>query len=95
MQFDGRPLNRMDIAYLETDNFFYTNITGLEFLDLFSDDLTDIPIWNELLKLPLDELVEHYKITHQVQKEGFIEFHQTLMAQISSTQDASLGRLFY
>jgi ABC-2 type transport system ATP-binding protein len=32
----------------------------LEFLELFSNDLSDLPIWNELLLLPLDELVEYY-----------------------------------
>jgi ABC-2 type transport system ATP-binding protein len=60
MLFEGRPLKRTDIGYLETENFFYSNITGLEFLELFSNDLSDLPIWNELLLLPLDELVEYY-----------------------------------
>ena len=58
--FDNRPVKRLDIGYLEAENFFYSNITGIEFLDLFSDDLSDIPAWNKLLFLPLDELVEHY-----------------------------------
>jgi ABC-2 type transport system ATP-binding protein len=57
---DNRPLKRMDIGYLEAENFFYSNITGSEFLDLFTDDMTDIPAWNKLLFLPLDELVEYY-----------------------------------
>lgn len=58
--FDKQPLKRMNIAYLETENFFYANITGREFLDLFTDDLTDIEAWNKLLLLPLDDLVEYY-----------------------------------
>jgi ABC-2 type transport system ATP-binding protein len=60
MLFDGRPIKRTDIGYLETENFFYSNITGLEFLDLFTNDLSDLPTWNGLLLLPLDELVEYY-----------------------------------
>ena len=58
--FENRKLIRTDMAYLETDNFFYSNITGLEYLQLFTNDLSDLNIWNELLLLPLDELIEYY-----------------------------------
>lgn len=58
--FKNKPLKRIDIGYLETENFFYSNITGREFLDLFADDLSDIAAWNQLLLLPLDDLVENY-----------------------------------
>jgi ABC-2 type transport system ATP-binding protein len=57
---DNRVMKRWDIAYLEAENFFYTNITGLEYLQIFSNDLSDLPTWNELLQLPLDDLVEYY-----------------------------------
>jgi ABC-2 type transport system ATP-binding protein len=57
---DNRPLKRWDIAYLEAENFFYTNITGLEYLQIFSNDLSDLSTWNALLQLPLDDLVEYY-----------------------------------
>jgi ABC-2 type transport system ATP-binding protein len=57
---DNRNIKRWDIAYLEAENFFYSNITGLEYLQIFSNDLSDLPTWNELLQLPLDDLVEYY-----------------------------------
>jgi ABC-2 type transport system ATP-binding protein len=58
--WENRPLKRADIAYLEAENFFYSNITGLEYLELFTNDLADLPAWNGLLQLPLDELIEYY-----------------------------------
>ena len=58
--YDKKPLTRLDVAYLEAENFFYSNITGLDYLQLFSNDLADLPTWNELLQLPLGELVEYY-----------------------------------
>lgn len=56
----NQSIKRWDIAYLEAENFFYSNITGLEYLQLFSNDLSDIDVWNELLQLPLNDLVEYY-----------------------------------
>jgi ABC-2 type transport system ATP-binding protein len=58
--WDNHPMKRSDIAYLEAENFFYSNITGREYLALFTDDLSDLPKWNELLQLPFDELIDYY-----------------------------------
>lgn len=60
--FDGKNITRYDIAYLETINFFYSNITGKEYLDIFpSTNLQfDLDNINKLLKLPLDEIIETY-----------------------------------
>ena len=60
--FDGKRMVRDDVAYLETINFFYSNITGKEYLEIFPPtnlqfDLINI---NRLLKLPFDEIIETY-----------------------------------
>jgi ABC-2 type transport system ATP-binding protein len=62
IQWSGRPLERADIGYLETDNFFYSAITGREYLRLFPGISRDFPAdeWAELLHLPLDEWIDHY-----------------------------------
>jgi len=58
--FQGRKASKKDISYLVTENYFYSNITGREYLQLFKnkDFLTEK--WNELFLLPLDELVDNY-----------------------------------
>ncbi|MEO9069955.1 MAG: ATP-binding cassette domain-containing protein [Ginsengibacter sp.] len=60
--YDAKKITRNDIAYLETVNFFYSNITGKEYLDIFpSTNLQfDLDNINKLLKLPLDEIIETY-----------------------------------
>ncbi len=62
MSFSGQPLTKKDMAYLETSNFFYSNITGREYLSLFKlrHPGFDIPGWNQLFELPLDRLTEQY-----------------------------------
>lgn len=60
--WSDRPLLRKDIAYLEADNFFYTYMTGREYLNLFPSDASPFPIaeWQQLFSLPLDEITESY-----------------------------------
>ena len=60
--YEGKNIARYDIAYLETVNFFYSNITGKEYLDIFpSTNLQfDLENINKLLKLPLNEIIETY-----------------------------------
>lgn len=60
VDIDGRPLTKKDIAYLEAENYFYSNITGREYLRLFIRDASVISEWNRLFELPLDELVDGY-----------------------------------
>ena len=61
IQWNDHKLSRIQISFLETGNYFYSNITGREHLSLFvSDNKFDIDSWQELLKLPLDELIENY-----------------------------------
>ncbi|MTI32385.1 ATP-binding cassette domain-containing protein [Xanthovirga aplysinae] len=62
IHWNNRKLQRKDLAYLETQNFFYSHITGREYLSLFPapDSSFKIDLWQELFKLPLDEFVEDY-----------------------------------
>lgn len=55
-------LNRKHISYLESENFFYPNITGEEHLNIFKteSDSFDITRWSALFKLPLKDLIETY-----------------------------------
>ncbi len=55
---EGKPMK--NIAFLETENFFYAYITGREYLQLFKNSNFNNDQWNELFGLPLDELIDHY-----------------------------------
>jgi ABC-2 type transport system ATP-binding protein len=57
---DGAKITKKDIAYLLTENFFYSNITGREYLGLFKNKLFNTDKWNELFLLPLDQIVDSY-----------------------------------
>jgi len=56
--FNGKPVTKKDIAYLPSENFFYSFITGREYLNLFKN--AHIDKWNSLFGLPLDMLIDHY-----------------------------------
>ena len=60
--FNGDPITHRDIAYLPTSNYFYSYLTGREYLRLFplKNPHFKLETWEELLHLPLDELIEHY-----------------------------------
>jgi ABC-2 type transport system ATP-binding protein len=53
---------KSDIGYLETQNYFYPRITGLEYLRLVSGQNAGFEIerWNELFELPLKQLIDEY-----------------------------------
>jgi ABC-2 type transport system ATP-binding protein len=58
---DGQPLKRRDIGYLPTLNFFYSHITGREYLTLFNEGKAfDIDAWNKLFSLPLEDDIHSY-----------------------------------
>jgi ABC-2 type transport system ATP-binding protein len=59
---DGLALTIKDTAYLETVNFFYSRITGNEYLKIFKQTNADFNLqtFQQYFKLPLDELVENY-----------------------------------
>lgn len=59
---NGIPTGIKDTAYLETANFFFSRITGNEYLKIFKQTNTGFNLagLQEYFKLPLDELIENY-----------------------------------
>lgn len=55
----GHPLRRSDVAYLESDNFFYDGMTGRDYLDLTAHyhPSSDPEAYVRLFGLPVDEPV--------------------------------------
>ncbi|HRG53831.1 MAG TPA: ATP-binding cassette domain-containing protein [Bacteroidia bacterium] len=62
LTYNENKLNSRDIAYLETNNFFYSRLTGSEYLNIFTQTNPDFNLntLQEFMQLPLDELVESY-----------------------------------
>lgn len=59
---NNQPLKKSDIAYIDTESFFYPKLTAKEFLEVFPQTNNDFNQEKlvELLKLPLDEFIENY-----------------------------------
>lgn len=59
---DGNKLSRREVVYLETVNYFYSNITGEEYLSIFPATNRDFHTerMTELMHLPLREIIETY-----------------------------------
>jgi ABC-2 type transport system ATP-binding protein len=55
-------MGNLHIGYLETQNYFYPRITGMEYLRLIScrNEGFEIDRWNELFELPLSQLIDEY-----------------------------------
>lgn len=60
LQFRDKPLSKRVISYLPTENYFYANITGREYLSLFRNSAFDADEWNNLFHLPLDHVIDSY-----------------------------------
>lgn len=60
IKFNNKKINKKYVAYLVTDNFFYSNITGKEYLNLFKNKEFDIDRWNKLFNLPLNKIIDEY-----------------------------------
>ncbi|MDX5347099.1 MAG: ATP-binding cassette domain-containing protein [Hymenobacteraceae bacterium] len=60
--FQEKPLKRTDIGYLETQNFFYSSLTGNDYLNVFpkNNQKFNLSTFQKLLQLPLNSLVETY-----------------------------------
>jgi ABC-2 type transport system ATP-binding protein len=59
--YHGAPVRRTDVSFLETENYFYPNITGREYLGLFKPGgKNSADIWNRLFRLPLDCIIDGY-----------------------------------
>jgi ABC-2 type transport system ATP-binding protein len=60
IQLNGHPISKQDMAYLPTKDFFYSFITGREYMALFYNPQFNLKQWNELFKLPLDQVIDEY-----------------------------------
>lgn len=60
IKWNNKPISRKIISYLTTENFFYANITGKEYLNLFKNNEFDNQKWNELFLLPLNKIIDTY-----------------------------------
>ena len=58
--YNNEKPSKKSIAYLPTVNYFYPNITGREYLNLFKNKEFDIERWNSLFLLPLDKIIDTY-----------------------------------
>ena len=60
--FEGRDINLKDVSYLETYNYFYSKITGNEYLKIFNRTNANFNLISlqEFTRLPLDDLIETY-----------------------------------
>ncbi len=56
---EGKPMTKDDIAYLQTDNYFYPYMKGSEYLQLVSPE-KDFEYWNDIFELPLNEFAQDY-----------------------------------
>lgn len=59
---DGSPLSADDVGFLETSNYYYSNITGGEYLRIFpaTNKQFRLDIMNSMFRLPLHELASSY-----------------------------------
>jgi len=62
IKYGGNVISNKDIAYLETANYFYSRITGNEYLKIFKQTNPGFNLGSlqEFMKLPLDDLIETY-----------------------------------
>jgi len=60
--FNDRKIKHSDSEFVETDNYFYSNITGSEYLNIFpaTNENFSLEAFQELFKLPLGDLIETY-----------------------------------
>ncbi|OIP00727.1 MAG: hypothetical protein AUJ97_07675 [Bacteroidetes bacterium CG2_30_32_10] len=57
---ENKKMSKKEIAYLVSENYFYSNITAREYLALFKNTNFDIDKWNKLFLLPLDTIIDNY-----------------------------------
>jgi ABC-2 type transport system ATP-binding protein len=63
ISFNQKQMTKHDISFLETENYFYPYIKGLEYLQLATEGKVadeEIKQWNELFELPLNDLTDTY-----------------------------------
>lgn len=60
IKYNDSKISKKDITFLETENYYFSHITGYEYLKLFVKDIHIINEWNKLFNLPLNELIDNY-----------------------------------
>lgn len=55
-----QKINKKEMSFLETESYFYPNITAREYLGLFKNPEYDIEKWNKLFLLPLDTIIDDF-----------------------------------
>ncbi len=60
IKWNGEKLSKKEVSYLVTEPYFYSNITGNEYLSLFKNSNFNTSKWNELFQLPLNQVVDEY-----------------------------------
>jgi ABC-2 type transport system ATP-binding protein len=60
--FNNHPMVKADVLYLETNNYFYPYLTGMEYLDIFPETNSGFRLeeLNTIFQLPLNQLVDSY-----------------------------------
>lgn len=58
--WNGMPLSKGKAAFVEVEDYFYPGITGREYLELFENAGFRLSLWENLLQLPLDRLIDTY-----------------------------------
>lgn len=60
--YNEKEITLKDTGYLETNNFFYSRITGNEYLNIFekTNENFKLDSLQQFTKLPLDDLIETY-----------------------------------
>lgn len=62
INWNGESIRPSQVGFLETENFFYPKMKGIEYLEIFRlSNPGFVPEhWNELFELPLNKLVDEY-----------------------------------
>ncbi|ANQ49278.1 ATP-binding cassette domain-containing protein [Flammeovirga sp. MY04] len=60
ISWNDQTLTKKSIGYLSTENYFYSHITGKDYLKLFSKDMSRIEELNQLFGIPLNQLIDDY-----------------------------------
>jgi ABC-2 type transport system ATP-binding protein len=67
IKYNNHLLNYSSVSYLETQPFFYSRITGREYLDIFANDNIELDEKQiiALLKMPIDNFIATYSTGEQ------------------------------
>jgi len=60
--WQGQPVSRQMISFLETDQFFYSRLTAGEYLQLFKTQNPDFQAekWAAIFEVPLNKLIDNF-----------------------------------